>query len=151
MLTAEEQLAELKRGAAKSCWNLSCSRSCARPAAAREGGFRSDRSDLHLGHTVLINKMRRFQELGHEVLFLIGDFHGLIGDPSGRTPRGRRSRRGSAGQCLPLISSRYSRSSIRRDAHRFQLALDERDEFRRADRLAGQAHGARDAGAGRLR
>src|SRR5687768_18358684 len=40
--------------------------------------------DLHLGHTVVINKLRHFQELGHQVQFLIGDFTGMIGDPSGR-------------------------------------------------------------------
>src|SRR3989338_7686056 len=40
--------------------------------------------DLHFGHTVVINKLRQFQELGHEILFLIGDFTALIGDPSGR-------------------------------------------------------------------
>ncbi|HAG75726.1 MAG TPA: tyrosine--tRNA ligase, partial [Thauera sp.] len=40
--------------------------------------------DLHLGHTVLINKLRHFQELGHQVQFLIGDFTGMIGDPSGK-------------------------------------------------------------------
>ena len=47
-------------------------------------GFDPTAPDLHLGHTVLINKMRHFQELGHHVMFLIGDFTGLIGDPSGR-------------------------------------------------------------------
>ena len=47
-------------------------------------GFDPSAPDLHLGHTVLINKMRHFQELGHHVMFLIGDFTGLIGDPSGR-------------------------------------------------------------------
>ncbi len=47
-------------------------------------GFDPTAPDLHLGHTVLINKMRQFQELGHEVTFLIGDFTGLIGDPSGK-------------------------------------------------------------------
>ena len=47
-------------------------------------GFDPTAPDLHLGHTVLINKMRQFQEFGHEVIFLIGDFTGLIGDPSGR-------------------------------------------------------------------
>ncbi|MGH7363228.1 MAG: tyrosine--tRNA ligase, partial [Candidatus Methylomirabilales bacterium] len=41
--------------------------------------------DLHLGHTVVIQKLREFQELGHEVIFLIGDFTGMIGDPSGRS------------------------------------------------------------------
>ncbi len=47
-------------------------------------GFDPTAPDLHLGHTVLINKMRQFQEYGHTVIFLIGDFTGLIGDPSGR-------------------------------------------------------------------
>ena len=46
-------------------------------------GFDPTAPDLHLGHTVLLNKMRQFQELGHRVIFLIGDFTGLIGDPSG--------------------------------------------------------------------
>ncbi len=47
-------------------------------------GFDPTAPDLHLGHTVLINKMRQFQTLGHEVIFLIGDFTGMIGDPSGK-------------------------------------------------------------------
>ncbi len=49
-----------------------------------KAGFDPTAPDLHLGHTVLINKMRQFQDLGHEVVFLIGDFTGMIGDPSGR-------------------------------------------------------------------
>lgn len=43
--------------------------------------------DIHLGHTVILNKLRLFQELGHEVIFLIGDFTGMVGDPSGKTVR----------------------------------------------------------------
>jgi tyrosyl-tRNA synthetase len=49
-----------------------------------KAGFDPTAPDLHLGHTVLINKMRQFQSFGHEVTFLIGDFTGMIGDPSGR-------------------------------------------------------------------
>ncbi|MGB8856433.1 MAG: tyrosine--tRNA ligase [Burkholderiales bacterium] len=49
-----------------------------------KAGFDPTAPDLHLGHTVLLNKMRQFQQLGHHVMFLIGDFTGLIGDPSGR-------------------------------------------------------------------
>ncbi len=49
-----------------------------------KAGFDPTAPDLHLGHTVLLNKMRQFQELGHTVLFLIGDFTGMIGDPSGK-------------------------------------------------------------------
>ena len=59
-------------------------------ASLREGrplrvkaGFDPTAPDLHLGHIVLIQKLRHFQELGHEVIFLIGDFTGMIGDPSG--------------------------------------------------------------------
>jgi len=49
-----------------------------------KAGFDPTAPDLHLGHTVLLNKMRQFQELGHEVIFLIGDFTGRIGDPTGK-------------------------------------------------------------------
>lgn len=49
-----------------------------------KAGFDPTAPDLHLGHTVLINKLRQFQELGHHVLFLIGDFTGMIGDPTGK-------------------------------------------------------------------
>src|SRR6201995_3562510 len=49
-----------------------------------KAGFAPTAPDLHLGHTVLLNKMRQFQDLGHQVIFLIGDFTGMIGDPSGK-------------------------------------------------------------------
>jgi tyrosyl-tRNA synthetase len=49
-----------------------------------KAGFDPTAPDLHLGHTVLLNKMRQFQDLGHQVVFLIGDFTGMIGDPSGK-------------------------------------------------------------------
>ena len=50
-----------------------------------KAGFDPTAPDIHLGHTVLLNKMRQFQDLGHEVIFLIGDFTGMIGDPSGKS------------------------------------------------------------------
>lgn len=50
-----------------------------------KAGFDPTAPDLHLGHTVLINKMRQFQDMGHEVIFLIGDFTGMIGDPTGKS------------------------------------------------------------------
>jgi tyrosyl-tRNA synthetase len=50
-----------------------------------KAGFDPTAPDLHLGHTVLLNKLRQFQELGHEILFLIGDFTGMIGDPTGKS------------------------------------------------------------------
>ena len=49
-----------------------------------KAGFDPTAPDLHLGHTVLLNKMRQFQDLGHTVIFLIGDFTGMIGDPTGK-------------------------------------------------------------------
>ena len=50
-----------------------------------KAGFDPTAPDLHLGHTVLINKLRQFQDLGHEILFLIGDYTGMIGDPTGKS------------------------------------------------------------------
>ncbi len=50
-----------------------------------KAGFDPTAPDLHLGHTVLLNKMRQFQDLGHQIIFLIGDFTGMIGDPSGKS------------------------------------------------------------------
>lgn len=50
-----------------------------------KAGFDPTAPDLHLGHTVLLNKLRQFQDLGHHVLFLIGDFTGMIGDPTGKS------------------------------------------------------------------
>ncbi|HJR73937.1 MAG TPA: tyrosine--tRNA ligase, partial [Luteimonas sp.] len=49
-----------------------------------KAGFDPTAPDLHIGHTVLLNKMRQFQDLGHQVIFLIGDFTGMIGDPTGK-------------------------------------------------------------------
>ena len=54
-----------------------------KPLRIKEG-FDPTRPDLHLGHTVQFNKLRQLQELGHHIIFLIGDFTGLIGDPTGR-------------------------------------------------------------------
>ena len=49
-----------------------------------KAGFDPTAPDLHLGHTVVINKMKQLQDLGHEIIFLIGDFTGMIGDPTGK-------------------------------------------------------------------
>lgn len=80
-----QALAELKRG----CEEILLEEELI--AKLKEGkplkikaGFDPTAPDLHLGHTVLINKLRTFQQLGHEVIFLIGDFTGMIGDPSGK-------------------------------------------------------------------
>jgi tyrosyl-tRNA synthetase len=85
MYSAVEQLAELKRGTSEILIESELLKklSSGRPLRIK-AGFDPTAPDLHLGHTVLINKMRRFQDFGHEVIFLIGDFTGLIGDPTGR-------------------------------------------------------------------
>jgi tyrosyl-tRNA synthetase len=81
----EEQIAELERGAHEVLLSADLTRKLRRGAPLRvKAGFDPTAPDLHLGHTVLLNKMRHFQQLGHEVTFLIGDFTGLIGDPTGR-------------------------------------------------------------------
>jgi len=83
--SVEEQLAVICRGASEVLREdeLLKKIELGRPLRVK-AGFDPTAPDLHLGHTVLLNKMRQFQELGHEVLFLIGDFTGMIGDPSGK-------------------------------------------------------------------
>ncbi len=85
MSRIKEQLAELSRGTDEILPEdgLAEKLELGRPLLVK-AGFDPTAPDLHIGHTVLINKMRQFQELGHEVVFLIGDFTGMIGDPSGK-------------------------------------------------------------------
>jgi tyrosyl-tRNA synthetase len=79
------QLPELRRGVQEILTETDLLRklSRGRPLVIK-AGFDPTAPDLHLGHTVLLNKMRQFQQFGHEVVFLIGDFTGMIGDPTGR-------------------------------------------------------------------
>ena len=85
MKKIEHQLQELLRGTEEVLpdGGLAAKLKSGRPLVVK-AGFDPTAPDLHIGHTVLINKMRQFQELGHEVVFLIGDFTGMIGDPSGK-------------------------------------------------------------------
>ncbi|MEI8297356.1 MAG: tyrosine--tRNA ligase [Pseudomonadota bacterium] len=94
MLNPAEQLVELKRGAHEILLEADLTRKLARGKPLHiKAGFDPTAPDLHLGHTVLINKMRQFQVLGHDVTFLIGDFTGMIGDPTGKnTTRPRLTR-----------------------------------------------------------
>ena len=85
MVPGQESLALIKRG----CDELLVEQEMVDKLAAGrplrvKAGFDPTAPDLHLGHTVLLNKMRQFQELGHQVIFLVGDFTGMIGDPSGK-------------------------------------------------------------------
>ena len=85
MLPPAQQVDELRRGASELLTEADLLRKLARARPLRvKAGFDPTAPDLHLGHTVLINKMRQFQELGHTAIFLIGDFTGMIGDPSGK-------------------------------------------------------------------
>jgi tyrosyl-tRNA synthetase len=79
-------MSELRRGAQEILPLAELEKKLARGVPLRiKAGFDPTAPDLHLGHTVLINKLRQFQQLGHEVTFLIGDFTGLIGDPTGKS------------------------------------------------------------------
>src|SRR5437868_3857916 len=88
-MTLDEQLAYLRKGMAEIIREEDLRERLAE--AARTGrklrvkaGFDPTSADLHLGHTVLLRKMKHFQDLGHTVIFLIGDMTAMIGDPSGR-------------------------------------------------------------------
>jgi tyrosyl-tRNA synthetase len=89
-MTVSEQLAIIKRGAVEILIEkelqekLEKSTSSGAPLKIK-AGFDPTAPDLHLGHTVLLHKMRQFQQLGHEIFFLIGDFTGMIGDPTGKS------------------------------------------------------------------
>lgn len=90
MKPVAEQMALLKQGAHEIIreeeleQRLEQARATSKPLRVK-AGFDPTAPDLHLGHTVLIQKLKNFQDLGHQVIFLIGDFTGLIGDPSGKT------------------------------------------------------------------
>src|SRR5512147_1671130 len=89
-MTAAEQMEIIKRGAVDILLEkelgdkLEKSLKTSAPLKIK-AGFDPTAPDLHLGHTVLLHKMRQFQQLGHEVYFLIGDFTGMIGDPTGKS------------------------------------------------------------------
>jgi tyrosyl-tRNA synthetase len=81
-----EQLEYLRKGAVEIIREEEARREAQagakdRQASARESGLRSTAPDIHLGHSVLMRKMKHFQDLGHTAIFLIGDFTSLIGDP----------------------------------------------------------------------
>ena len=86
MIPVDEQLKTIRRGTAEVIDEKDLAKliDTGKPLKVK-AGFDPTAPDLHLGHTVLLHKMRQFQELGHEVIFLIGDFTGMIGDPTGRS------------------------------------------------------------------
>jgi len=89
-MTLDQQLALIRRGAVEILPEEELAAKIKRSLATGQplrikAGFDPTAPDLHLGHTVLIQKLKHFQELGHQVIFLIGDFTGMIGDPSGKS------------------------------------------------------------------
>ena len=86
MMDIDRQMAVIKRGVAELIDEKELRKKLERGTPLRvKVGFDPTAPDLHLGHTVVMHKMRHFQELGHQIIFLIGDFTGRIGDPSGRS------------------------------------------------------------------
>ena len=85
MIDVDDQLTQIVRGASELLVKSELVEriKTGRPLRVK-AGFDPTAPDLHLGHTVLLNKLRHFQELGHHVMFLIGDFTGMIGDPTGK-------------------------------------------------------------------
>jgi tyrosyl-tRNA synthetase len=84
-MTHEANLETIRRGVDELIQQEDLARKLAKGKPLRvKAGFDPTARDLHLGHTVVLNKMRQFQDLGHHVMFLIGDFTGMIGDPTGR-------------------------------------------------------------------
>ena len=85
MIPVQEAMAEIRRGAEEILVEKELIEKLEKGQPLRiKAGFDPTAPDLHLGHTVLLNKLRQFQEMGHEILFLIGDFTGMIGDPTGK-------------------------------------------------------------------
>lgn len=86
MISIEEQLAVMRRGAHELLLEDELRTKLRDGRSLRvKAGFDPTAPDLHLGHVVLLNKLRQFQDLGHEAIFLIGDFTGMIGDPTGKS------------------------------------------------------------------
>ncbi|HAU07133.1 MAG TPA: tyrosine--tRNA ligase, partial [Gammaproteobacteria bacterium] len=85
MISIESALGEIRRGADEILVekDLIEKLKTGKPLKIK-AGFDPTAPDLHLGHTVLLHKLRQFQQLGHEIIFLIGDFTGMIGDPTGK-------------------------------------------------------------------
>jgi tyrosyl-tRNA synthetase len=84
-IAQQETLAIFKRGADELLIEAELLKKLAQNRPLRiKAGFDPTAPDLHLGHTVLLNKMRQLQDMGHHALFLIGDFTGMIGDPTGK-------------------------------------------------------------------
>lgn len=84
MTSVSEQISLLRRGAVNLIEEADLARKLARGPLTVKVGFDPSAPDIHLGHTVILRKMKHFQDAGHKVVFVVGDFTGMIGDPSGK-------------------------------------------------------------------
>ncbi len=120
----EEQLDLLEKGTAEIirrsdlAERLATARAAARPLRVK-AGFDPTAPDLHLGHTVLMRKLRHFQQLGHQVIFLVGDFTSLIGDPTGRNVTRK-----------PLTREQIAQNALTYQEQVFRILDRERTEVR---------------------
>ena len=108
------------------------SRKTGRPLRVK-AGFDPTAPDLHLGHTVLMRKLRHFQQLGHTVIFLVGDFTSLIGDPTGRNVTRK-----------PLTREQIDENAETYKQQVFRILDEKTTEVRYNSRVAGQAGVRRD-------
>ena len=147
------QLAVFRRGADELLVESELASKLARGKPLRiKEGFDPTRPDLHLGHTVQFNKLRQLQDLGHHVIFVIGDFTGMIGDPTGpqRHAAGALAR-GDRGQREDLHRPGVPDPRSREDRGRVQLDVAAAAGRRRHDQARGEVHGRAHARARRLR
>src|ERR1700723_3152950 len=123
-LPVDEQMDLLEKGAAEIIRvpdlreRLEESRKTGRPLRVK-AGFDPTAPDLHLGHTVLMRKLKHFQDLGHQVIFLVGDFTSLIGDPTGRSATRK-----------PLTSEEINRNAKTYTEQVFKILDREKTEVR---------------------
>ena len=136
----EHQLAVFKRGAEELIVESEFAAKLTRGKPLRmKAGFDPTRPDLHLGHTVLFNKMRQFQDLGHQVIFLVGDFTAMIGDPTGRNEHAPAAlARRDRGQRQDVHGAGVQDPRPRQDRGRVQLEVARDARRRRMIRLAAK-------------
>ena len=140
MSDLREQLAIIKRGAVEVLpeEELIAKLKKGRPLRVK-AGFDPTAPDLHLGHTVLIQKMKQFQDLGHEVIFLIGDFTGMIGDPTGKSETRKQLTREEVAKNAETYKEQiFKILDPQKNDHRIQPSLDGKNGRGIDDRTRGE-------------
>ncbi len=152
----DEQLEYLQKGTAEIIplpelrTRLEQSRATGRPLRIK-AGFDPTAPDLHLGHTVLIRKLKHFQDLGHTIIFLIGDFTSLIGDPTGRSVTRKPLTREEIDRNAATYTEQVFKILDRaKDGGPLQLRMAGQARLRGHHSPGGKVHRLADAGARRL-